>query len=119
MIKDNIKAVCKDRGISISRIEKDLGYGNGSIMKGEGMSGKRLAEVAHYLGITADELYEGITPHKELKSAESSSDPELLKKQVSLLEQIVAQSSKINDLYGEIDSCRDKIKSLQEEYNNL
>lgn len=33
MIYDNIKAICKEKNISISKMEKDLGFPQGSIHK--------------------------------------------------------------------------------------
>lgn len=49
-------ALCKERNIAISRVEKDLGYGNGYFrsLKKKEVPGNRLKEVADYFGVSVD-----------------------------------------------------------------
>ena len=60
MLSERIKAICKEKGTSVYRIEKQLGFGNGSIGKwgkdGRTPSYDRLAAVAKLLGVTVSEL---------------------------------------------------------------
>lgn len=51
MIYDKIKAIAAERGISIYRIERDLGISNGAISKWNGSK-----PVAHTLKLVADYL---------------------------------------------------------------
>lgn len=60
LISERIKEICKSRGISVSKIEKELGFGNGTIGKW-GKSGRtptydRIYAVAEYLGVPVFEL---------------------------------------------------------------
>ena len=58
---ERVKAICKERKIPISRLEKDLGFGNGylsSLTKGEFPSG-RLYAIAEYLGLSPAYLLSG------------------------------------------------------------
>ena len=60
LISERIKEICKSRGISVSKIEKELGFGNGTIGKW-GKSGRtptydRIYAVAEYLGVPVSEL---------------------------------------------------------------
>lgn len=58
MIFDNISRLCKERGISIARLERDCGLGNATI-RGWAESSPRvenLQAVARVLGCTVDEL---------------------------------------------------------------
>ena len=52
-----IEALCENRGIAITALEKELGFGRGSIGKlknGGSMSFKRLQMVANYFGVSVD-----------------------------------------------------------------
>lgn len=55
---EKVKAICKERKIAISRLEKDLGYANGyvgQLRKGT-FPDDRLVEIANYLNVTTDYL---------------------------------------------------------------
>lgn len=58
MIYQNISRLCKGKGISIAKLERDLGIGNGTI----GRWGKsaptvdNVKKVADYFGVTVDYL---------------------------------------------------------------
>lgn len=51
---EKVKAVCKERKIPISKLERDLGYGNGYIgqLKKGTFPNDRLVEIANYLGLS-------------------------------------------------------------------
>ena len=56
---DKIKQLCVANGISISRLEKELGFGNATIQgwgKGSSPTVEKLKAVADYFGVTVDEL---------------------------------------------------------------
>ena len=53
---DNLKKYCRDNRIPLSRIERALGYGNGSLSKTTVLTDSRLVEIAEYLGISTDYL---------------------------------------------------------------
>lgn len=52
---EKVKALCKERKIPISRLERDLGYGNGYIgqLKKGTFPNDRLLEIANYLNVSA------------------------------------------------------------------
>ena len=56
---ERIKALCDAKGITISQLEKDLGYGNGSLAKSKSIKADRLFEIAEYFDTTMDYLYDG------------------------------------------------------------
>lgn len=58
MIFDNISRLCKERGISVARLERELGFGNGIIGKWANSSPtvEKLKKVADYFGVTVDSL---------------------------------------------------------------
>lgn len=52
MLYDKIKNMCKDKGTSVSALEKKLGFGNGTITKWNGVAPNayNLKKVADYFG---------------------------------------------------------------------
>ncbi len=56
-----VRAVCKEKNIPISRIEQELGYGNGYFnpKKVKNIPSDRLAEIARYLDVPVERLLSG------------------------------------------------------------
>lgn len=55
---DIIKDLCEKKGISIRKLEQDLGFGNGSIAKtNQKIQADRLRDIADYFGVSMDYLY--------------------------------------------------------------
>lgn len=67
MILKNISCLCIKHGISIARLEKTVGIGNGTIGRWEKTSPTvdNLKKVADYFGVSVDELL--TIPDKEVK----------------------------------------------------
>ena len=62
---DRVREICKARGIPISKLEQDLGFGNGYLnpKKAQSISYARLYKIATYLDMTVDEMLdEKISP---------------------------------------------------------
>ena len=58
MIYENIVKLCKEKSISISKLERELGFGNATI-RNWSVSSPSIAnvqKVAEYFGVTVDEL---------------------------------------------------------------
>ena len=55
---DKLVELCKERGISFYRLEKECGIGNGAIAKWKSSSPSvaNLKAVADFFGVTVDEL---------------------------------------------------------------
>lgn len=60
MLYDKIKEIAKTKSLSIYRIERDLGFSNGSLRKWNNStpSATSLKKVANYLNVTLDDLLE-------------------------------------------------------------
>ena len=56
---EKIVEICKDRGIPVSRLEKDLNLGNGSLnpKKSNDIKSMRLFRILQYLGVSFEEFY--------------------------------------------------------------
>lgn len=64
MIFTNVSRMCKDRGVSIARLERDLGIGNATIRNWNVSSPTvdKLKLVADYFGVTVDEFLQETEP---------------------------------------------------------
>lgn len=58
MIYENIKEVCKEKGVSVSKLESDLGFSRSSICKwNENEPGvRKVLSVANYLKVKIERL---------------------------------------------------------------
>lgn len=58
MIYKNIAALCKEKGISIAKLERETGIGNGTISRWgiSSPSVENVRKVAEYFGTTVDAL---------------------------------------------------------------
>lgn len=58
MIYDRIKEICRERGITIRKLEQDLEFGRGSVRKFDqhDPSVGKMHMIAGYLGVTVDDL---------------------------------------------------------------
>lgn len=58
MIFDTVSAICEKRGITVWKLEKELGFSNGCIRKwNESEPGiRKVQRVADYLGVSIEEL---------------------------------------------------------------
>lgn len=58
MIYTNVFNLCQRKGISISKLEKEMGFGNSTIRGWANSSPtvEKLKAVADYFGVTVDEL---------------------------------------------------------------
>lgn len=53
-IRETIKHLCDDKGISVAKLEKVLGLGNGSIMKSDSIKVDKLKKIADYFDVSVD-----------------------------------------------------------------
>ena len=65
-----IRQICKEKNISISRLERDLGFSNGYIrnMKNRTISADRAAKIADYLQVPVEKLINPDAPYTAIES---------------------------------------------------
>lgn len=60
---ENIKKICREKkNISITALEQELGYSNGSLAKAKDIPSSRIREIAKYLDVSMDYLMTGDKP---------------------------------------------------------
>ena len=76
---ENIREICREKGIAVSRLESDLGYGNGFLnpKKIKAITTTRAAEIAEYLGVSLDALMGMETKKDQPGEGLVNDDPEL------------------------------------------
>lgn len=63
-LKERIKTLCKERGITVNKLEKTLGFGTGYVSKLDNSTPNtaKIKLIADYLGVTVDYLMTGKKP---------------------------------------------------------
>ena len=52
---ENIKKICREKKkISITTLEQELGYSNGSLSKAKDIPSSRILEISNYLGVSME-----------------------------------------------------------------
>lgn len=68
---ENIKKACKEmKNISITTLEQELGYSNGSLAKAKDIPSSRIYEISKYLGVSMEYLMIGKESEKVQYSTE-------------------------------------------------
>ena len=55
-LMDRIRALCAERGTTLKGLERDLGFGNGTLAKADSIKANRIKVIADYFGVTTDYL---------------------------------------------------------------
>lgn len=84
-----IKKICENKGISVYKLEKDLGFSNGSIGKNEYIRSDRLGAIADYLGVSVDLLL----------GRDETSERYYLNKETSEMAQVIFENKEMRLLF--------------------
>lgn len=72
-MKDRIKTLCKSAGISMNKLEQELGFGTGYVSKLEKSTPntKKLQKIADYFNVSVDYLMTGKEPEFSVEMADT------------------------------------------------
>lgn len=113
-VLDIIKQLCKEKNLSISQLESELEFGNGSIAKSKGnMSADRMYQIAKYFKVPMEYLMTGKTIQ------EADDEVAIIRQQQSILLEISKVNEKLSEAYKTLDKCKDELVQLKAEYNKL
>lgn len=85
---ETIKTLCKERGIAVTALEKELGFGRGSIgkLRNSQTSAERLQKIADYFNVTVDYLVNG----PDLSSLTPKDNRDIAKDLGSIMEKLTS-----------------------------
>ena len=69
---DRISYLCKERGMSVSVLEKELEFSNGSLAKAKDIPSSRILEISEYFNVPMNWIMTGKEPEFDKYSAESA-----------------------------------------------
>lgn len=73
-IKERIKALCKQKGVSMNKLEQDLNFGKGYISKLDKSTpnAKNMQAIADYFGVSVDYIIKGKKPELNLETSDNA-----------------------------------------------
>lgn len=110
---DVIRQMCSSSGMSLSQLENELGYGNGSIAKAKNMSADRIYQIAKFFGVSMEYLMTGKTLE------DTDSELALLRQQQSVLIEMNKVNNEMKEYYKKLADCQTKLTELKKEYSKI
>lgn len=110
---ERIKSICKERRIPISKLEKDLGFGNAYIsgLKKGTVPDDRLRKIAEYLDLTTEYLMTGIEPQTDFlytdENAEFLIEVTKMAKDKDFVDRMMKYMSLLNESKKSVDDMID------------
>ena len=105
-IKDRIKALCRERGVTAQKLEQDCGFANGYISKLDKSTpnGSKLKVIAEYFGVSVDYIVgndsEKVTDSNAMRIAALSRllTTDNQRKVMEMIEYLIYQQEKEKDM---------------------
>ncbi len=122
-----IKQLCDEHGIALTALEKELGFGRGSLgkLKSGGTSAKRLQKIADYFGVSINYLMNGETTEKINNTSQLAKDMENIRQKLMNGadgplsydgEPVTAEDAEL--LLGQIELMMRRLKPINKEKYN-
>ena len=109
---DIIKQLCEKEGITISALEKELGYSNSSLTKSKSLSSERVYEIAKRFHVPMEYIMTG-----EMERVDK--ETEKLERKRSVLMEINEQNRLIVDLYKQLTAAQARLDDLNRKYEAI
>ena len=108
---ESIKKICREKkNISITTLEQELGYSNGSLSKAKDIPSSRIAEISKYLDVSMEYLMTGEETRFTVEQAKI--DVQLARQQKRIKEYMLKfanlSEDKRNQIMSLIDMLEDK-----------
>lgn len=107
---EKIRQLCKNKGISVPKLEKDLGYSNGSLLKrnGSGIKYQRIAEIAKYFDVPVDYLLnDELTDEKLLIETHNQGNNE-----AETSRRILAYTKELSEIYDLLSDASPDVQAM-------
>lgn len=91
-VLEKVENLCKENEISFAKLEKDLGYSNGSLKKATTIKIDRLVELANYFNVSVDYLlgFEKEVTEESIQKDLSTCDVQQLKRLIAYATYLLA-----------------------------
>lgn len=109
---DIIKELCAKEGITLSALEKEMGYGNSALTKSKSLSSERVYELSRRFKVPMEYIMTG-----EVERVNEETQKLERKKQV--LEEINALNMEIMELYKKINAAQARLDDLNRKYEAI
>ena len=124
-VVERIVEICKVKGIPVSKLEKDLGYGNGFLnpKKVSDIKSGRLFEILDYLGVSSEEFFNVGSP--KLQATETALtnlkkvNPELYDYLINKLESSEGEKIPATDGDGQIGELELAVSTASDKQRRL
>ena len=108
---ENIKKLCREKkNISITTLEQELGYSNGSLAKAKDIPSSRIYDISNYLGVSMDYIMTGEETRFTIENA--NLDVQLARQQIRMKEYMLRLANlpeeKRNQIMSLIDMLDEK-----------
>ena len=107
-----IKDLCAKEGITISALEKELGYGNSALTKSKSLSSERVYEIARRFKVPMEYIMTGEMARVDEETAK-------LERKRKVLMEINEQNKRIVELYKELAVAQARLDELNLKYEAI
>ena len=109
---DIIKELCAKEGITISALEKEMGYGNSSLAKSKSLSSERVYELARRFKVPMEYIMTG-----EVERV--NEETQKLERKRKVLQEINDLNQEILDLYKKLNAAQARLDALNRKYEAI
>lgn len=109
---DIIRQLCEKENTSLSALEKEMGYGNGSLAKAKSLSSDRLYEISRRFHVPMEYLMTG-----EIERVDA--ETQKLERKRKVLEEINALNRQIMQMYRDIATAQSRLDDLTRKYDAI
>jgi len=109
---DIIKELCAREGITVSALEKEMGYGNSALTKSKSLSSERVYELAKRFHVPMEYIMTG-----EVERV--NEETQKLERKRSVLIEINKTNQLIMDLYKQLNAAQAHLDDLNRKYDAI
>lgn len=112
---DRVKDLCKAKGITIAKLESELGFSNGSIAKGlnGGMKYENLLKIAKYFNVSMEYIATGEPMQNDVETLESLNLDSMVKTYTIELKDITSKMEEMNEMFEKIEKDRKRLEQIE------
>ena len=115
---ESIRQLCEERGITITKLERDLGYSQSSLSRAKAIPSDRILDIAEYFHVSTDRVIKGDDDGIAL-AMPSGTEIDYYKARDRIGRMLNEEKDRLMELTVEIDAVQFRISKLKKEYDDL